>query len=337
MKHLTAADRGRIETLHHLKHSNADIARKLGIHKSTVGREINRGLNMFGRYDAEYAQELSLERQTWSYNTPKLSRYPELANYVIEHIKSGWDPSQIAGRLRSTCRVPRVCQETIYNWVYNDPHNKSQSLYQYLRFGKKTRGNHYNHERTRQQFKLPNRVSIHERPQVVRDRTRLGDWEADTVLFPQKHLIVTAYERLSGLALFQKLHTKQARVVCPVLGGMLAATKSPKTLTLDNGVEFYHHHAITAASGAEVYFADTYASHQRGGNENLNRQLRAFLPKSQDIRDLTVDELQEIQDEINNKPRRRHDWRTPNEVYKWLANNPNRVLDLKKVAFDSRT
>jgi IS30 family transposase len=165
---------------------------------------------------------------------------------------------------------------------------------------------------------------------------RLGDWEADTVLFPQKHLIVTAYERLSGLALFQKLHTKQAAVVCPALGGMLAATKTPKTLTLDNGVEFYHHHKITAVSGAEVYFADTYASHQRGGNENLNRQLRAFLPKSQDIRDLGQEELQSIQDEINNKPRQRHGWHTPNEVYSWLADHPNQVLNLEKVAFDSR-
>lgn len=337
MKHLTAADRGRIEVLLNLKHSNTQVARLLGRHKSTITREIQKGTNHLGNYTAEYAELVSAERRRRSYNSPKLTKHSELGDYVVDRIKAGWDPSQIAGRLKVTQTIPRVCAETIYAWVYDSPTNQAAALYQYLRYGKKKRGHQHIAERTRQQFKLPNRVSIHNRPTVVQERTRLGDWEGDTVVYPNKQLIVSAYERASSYGLFAQVPTKQTRVVCAVLGKLLAATNTPRTLTLDNGVEFYHHHSVTEASGVAVYFADPYASYQRGGNENLNRQLRAYLPKRTDITGLTPNELTAIQDELNHKPRKRLDWHTPVEVYGWLASHPNNTLELDKVAFEVRS
>lgn len=108
------------------------------------------------------------------------------------------------------------------------------------------------------------------------------------------------------------------------------------TITFDNGSEFTQHERITEKLGTIVYFADPYSSWQRGANENSNRQLRAYLPKRSDIRNLTQKELDNIAWELNNKPRRRLHWHTPHEVYDWLAQNPNQQLDLTQVAFGSR-
>ncbi len=304
MKHLTAADRGRIETLLQLQHSNATIARKLGRHKSTIGREIAKGTNHVGTYTAEYAQLAHQERRVHTYNTPKLTRYPELGIYVTDRIKAGWDPSQIAGRLKAMRASPRVCAETIYAWVYDSPANQTQRPYQYLRYGKKRRGWHHVAERTRQHFKLPNRVSIHDRPAIVEQRSRVGDWEGDLVIYPTKQSIATLYERLTSLALLAHVPGKQSQPICTELGRQLAG-RPAHTLTLDNGPEFYRHRLITEQSGVQVYFADPYTSWQRGGNENLNRQLRAYLPRGTDITDLTATELAAIQAELNHKPRQR--------------------------------
>ncbi|MGB4967829.1 MAG: IS30 family transposase [Candidatus Saccharimonadales bacterium] len=108
------------------------------------------------------------------------------------------------------------------------------------------------------------------------------------------------------------------------------------TITFDNGTEFTQHEKITEALGVKVYFADPYSSWQRGANENSNRQLRAYLPKRSDIRDLTQEELDEVAWEVNNKPRRKLQWHTPQEVYDWLVQNPGKQLDLGQVAFGSR-
>lgn len=332
MHQLTAADRGRIESLLTLQYSDLAIARKLGRDKSTIWRERQRGTNHTGIYSAEFAQAAYEQRRRRCYNPPKLTKYSELGEYVVDRIKTGWEPHQIAGRLKATNATPRVCAETIYAWVYTSPTNQANCLYQYLRFGKKKRGNHRTYERTRQRFKLPNRVSIHERPEIVGRRTRSGDWEGDLVIFPKKQSIATLYDRASSYALFARVPGKQSQPICRILGQLLAG-RPAHTLTLDNGPEFYRHHLVTEGCGVAVYFADPYASHQRGGNENLNRQLRAHLPKRTDITALTYGELTAIQDELNHKPRQRLGWHTPAEVYVWLASNPDKELDLREVAF----
>lgn len=343
MCHLTAAQRGKIEILSQQDYTNKAIAKEIGCHPSTIGRELKRcsvpnGSTVDFHYSSERPeQDYRLNRLNCR-NRRKLNKHPELARFVLDHLKSGHDPDQIAGRLAALNIEPRVCRETIYAWIYDDPICKKEQFYQYLKYGKKKRGYHRTHERTRQQFKIPNRVSIHQRPQEVDARCRFGDWEGDTVLYPDKYVVATLYERLSGIVRFRIVSTKSSQLVCQSIGELLNKTKAPLTLTLDNGVEFFRHKIITELSGSKIYFADKYSSHQRGGNEQMNRQLRRYLPRGKSINDVTDMDVQDIEDELNNKPRKRLAYRTPNEVYNYIKENYNKVqqegLDVTKVAFE---
>jgi IS30 family transposase len=337
MGHLTAAMRGKIEILSQQHYTNKQIAKEIGCHPSTIGRELARGSVMPGHYSAEASWQLYQFNRTNCRPRRKLNQYPELGSLVINGLKSGHDPDQIAGRMKLLGLEPRVCRETIYAWIYGDEVNQRESLYQYLKFGKKRRGRHSLRERTVQRFKIPNRVSIHERPAAVDERTRFGDWEGDTVIYPRKQVVVTLYERSSGLVRFNKARNKSSELVCGYMGQMLRDTLLPQTVTLDNGPEFHRHHLITKRSGVTVFFADTYSSWQRGGNEQMNRQLRRYLPRGCPIDDLTKHDLQTIEDELNNKPRQRLGYRTPNEVYKHIGIHYTEVqtkgLKLDMVAF----
>jgi IS30 family transposase len=238
----------------------------------------------------------------------------------------------ISGRMKAEGFIT-VCAETIYEWIYRSAWAMAEKLYQYLRQGKKHRTKHTG--RSSHKSKIPNRISIHHRPAIVDAKSRLGDWEGDSVVYTHKHAINTVNERLSGLVAFTKLTQKTAAqtatAVITKLKGLVA-----HTITFDNGSEFTNHGDITKALGVDVYFADPYSSWQRGANENSNRQLRAYLPKRSDIRELTQAELDDIAWELNNKPRRRLNWHTPQEVYDWLVQHPNQPLDLRLVAFGSR-
>jgi len=340
MGQLTAAERGKIEVLSQKYYTNKQIAREIGCHPSTIGREISKGLGIDGKYSATKSQQTYELNRSNCKNRRKLNKYPELGNMVKKYLGLGYDPDQIAGRMALLDLEHRVCRETIYAWIYEDEVNKQEKLYQYLKFGKKKRGCHRTYERTRQQFKMSNRVSIHERPAIVNKRARFGDWEGDTVLYPNRQVVITLYERMSGLVRFAKIYSKSSESVCSTMGNILRCTKSPATLTLDNGTEFYKHNLITNLSRVDVFFADVYASHQRGGNEQLNRQLRRYLPRGQSIDNLTAVDIQAIEDELNNKPRRRLGFRTPNEVYRHIILHYDEIqtkgLNTDMVAFEVR-
>lgn len=335
MKHLTAAQRGNIETLLQEQYTKKEIAERLNKYPSTIGREIKKGLDGNGDYHAWIAQVAYEANRKRCVQIPKLDHPANhrLRNRIVACLQKGWDPSMIAGRLAGEGFELIVCAETIYEWIYNSAYAIAEKLYQYLRQGKKRRTQHKG--RSSQKSKIPNRVSIHDRPSVVAEKSRLGDWEGDSVLYTHKHAINTVSERLSSLVAFTKLTQKTALLTAEAVVGKLSQYVA-HTITFDNGSEFTMHGLITEAIGTAVYFADPYSSWQRGANENSNRQLRAYLPKRTDIRDLTQDELDDIAWELNNKPRRRLGWHTPAEVYNWLAQNPNQQLDLTQVAFGSR-
>jgi IS30 family transposase len=335
MKHLTAAQRGNIETLLQEKYTNKDIARKLGRDPSSISREIKKGLDGKGNYDAWIAQVAYETNRKRCKQIPKLDHPANhrLRGWIVACLQKGWDPSMIAGRLAGEGFSLLVCAETIYEWVYNSAWAIAEKLYQYLRQGKKRRTKHKG--RSTKKSKIPNRVSIHERPAIVDEKARLGDWEGDSVVYTHKHAINTVNERVSSLVAFTKLTQKTALLTAEAVITKLSRYIAC-TITFDNGTEFTQHGLITEALGIPVYFADPYSSWQRGANENINRQLRAYLPKRSDIRDLTQRELDNIAWELNNKPRRRLNWHTPQEVYDWLVQNQNRQLDLTQVAFGSR-
>lgn len=335
MKHLTAAQRGNIETLLQEKYTNKQIAQKLGRSPSTISREIAKGLDGSSIYHAWVAQVTYETNRKRSKQIPKLDHPANhrLRGWIVACLQKGWDPSMICGRLKAEGFNPVVCAETIYEWVYNSIYAIAEKLYQYLRQGKKRRTKHTG--RSSQKSKIPNRISIHERPAAVDQKARVGDWEGDSVVYTHKHAINTVNERVSSLVAFTKLTQKTALLTANAVIAKLRSYVA-YTITFDNGSEFTQHGLITAALGISVYFADPYSSWQRGANENSNRQLRAYLPKRSDIRDLTQKELDNIAWELNNKPRRRLQWHTPQEVYDWLVEHPSKQLDLAQVAFGSR-
>ena len=335
MKHLTAADRGSIETLLQEKYTNKEIAQRVGKDPSTIGREIKKGLDGSGNYRAWIAQ---VAYETNRKRCKQIAKLDHPANYrlrswIVACLQNGWDPSMIAGRLRAEGFSLVVCAETIYAWIYTSAWAIAEKLFQYLRQGKKHRTKHKG--RSAQRSKIPNRVSIHDRPAVVDERSRLGDWEGDSVIYTHKHAINTVNERVSSLVAFTKLTQKTALATAEAVIGKLSQYIA-HTITFDNGTEFTAHGLMSTALGVSVYFADPYSSWQRGANENSNRQLRAYLPKRSDIRDLIQKELDNIAWELNNKPRRRLQWHTPQEVYDWCLQNPDKPLDLTQVAFGSR-
>lgn len=339
MSHLTAADRGRIETLLQEQYTNKEIARRLGRSPSTICREIKKGLDGSGIYHewiATVAYETNRKR---CLQIPKLDHPANwrLRAAVVACLQNGWDPSMVAGRLRKDPEwrdLPVfVCAETIYEWIYTSIWAIAEKLHQYLRLGKKRRTKQKG--RGTHRSKIPNRVSIHDRPSVVAEQSRVGDWEGDSVVFTHLHAVNTLNERVSSLVAFTKLTQKTAALTAEAVITKLKLYVA-HTITFDNGTEFTQHERITAALGIDVYFADPYSSWQRGANENSNRQLRAYLPKRSDIRNLTQKELDSIAKELNNKPRRRLQWHTPQEVYNWLVQNQDKPLDLTQVAFGSR-
>ena len=334
MKHLAAAQRGNIETLLQEKYTNKEIAQKLGRDPGTISREIKKGLDGSGVYRAWLAQVAYEANRKRCKQIPKLDHPANhrLRSWIVACLQKGWDPSMISGRMKAEGYIT-VCAETIYEWIYASTYAIAEKLYQYLRQGKKRRTKHTG--RSSHKSRIPNRVSIHERPQIVADKARLGDWEGVSVIYTHKHAINTVNERLSGLVAFTKLTAKTAvQTIEAVISKLRDYTAH--TITFDNGSEFTQHGLITKALDIAVYFADPYSSWQRGANENSNRQLRAYLPKRSDIRKLTQKELDNIAWELNNKPRRRLNWHTPQEVYDWLAVNPTKQLDLAQVAFGSR-
>lgn len=339
MKHLTAAQRGSIETLLQEQYTYKQIATKLGRSPSAIGREIKKGLDGNGIYYAWIAQAAYKANRRHCKQIPKLDHPANhrLRSAVVSLIEKGWDPAQVAGRLHDDPawrHLPAVvCAETIYHWIYTSIWATTEKLYQYLRYGKKRRTKHKG--RSARCSKIPNRVSIHERPDIVDTKTRVGDWEGDSVIYTYKHAINTVNERASSLVAFTKLSQKTALLTASAVITKLKPYIA-HTITFDNGTEFTQHSLITEAINIDVYFADPYSSWQRGANENSNRQLRAYLPKRSDIRNLTQKELDNIATELNNKPRKRLKWHTPQEVYDWLAKNQDKQLNLNKVAFGSR-
>ena len=323
-QHLTAAVRGSIEALIQEQYSMRDIAKKLGISPSTVSREINvRG--MPSEYDARIAQE-HYERMRLRSRQKKKCLYSKRQHALVEKLQVGWSPEQIAGRWKRERSTLYVCPETIYQFLYTDPWAKEEGLFQYLRYGRKKRKKQTG--RSVHCSKIPNRVSIHERPSIVAKRQEFGHCEGDSVLYAKKRAINTLNDLATGKVWFTKLEQKTARATERVLITRILDV-GIKSITVDNGTEFMEHERVTTVTRVPVFFADAYCSNQRGANENVNMLLRGYLPKQADITDLTQEELDDIAGELDNRPRKRFGYKTPNEMYHLLKGGSTVALDIR--------
>ncbi len=322
MSHITYEQRYTIQKMLEQKKSQTEIANTIGKHKSVVCREIKRNSNRDGGYSADSARRKAELRVK---NKPKSKRLTESLLLEITHYLSlKYSPEQITGRLRKEGK-PMVSHECIYQYIWKDKRNGGV-LYKHLR----RQGRRY---RKRANVKagrglIPNRVDISQRPLEVEMKRRFGDLEVDTIIGrSHKEAIVTINDRASGMLKMRKVEKKSAQKVKNVVVEMLQDwLPFIQTMTADNGKEFAQHEAISEELNIEVYFARPYHSWERGANENLNGLIRQYFPKKTDFKTITNQQIQDAENELNNRPRKRLNFESPLE-------RMNNILFFNPVAF----
>jgi IS30 family transposase len=305
---LTREQRYQIYALKKEGHNQTQIAVNLACHKSTISRELRRNCGLKG-YRPGQAEEMAYDRQCEAYS----ARIAWHTWQEVERLlRLEWSPEQIAGYLKRE-KDATVSHECIYLYIYAEK-RRGGTLHQYLRSQKKQRKRYSGYIRRGQ---IPNRTSIDKRPKIVADKTRFGDWEVDTIVGAHhKGGILSAVERRSKLVRLRKLSTKAAAEMkdnCLEVLGPLAPRVH--TITVDNGKEFCDHELIAAGLQARIFFAHPYASWERGLVENTNGLIRQYFPKKFNFANFTAEELQQVEDKLNNRPRKSLGYRTPNQVF----------------------
>lgn len=329
-KQLTPEQRYQMDALLTTQHeiTQKEIAQRIGVHPSTVSRELKRyrqaNPDSAQRYQATSAQLQTNQRRE---QAKKFTKYSDkLMSFIVKQMVAGWSPEQICGYLKRRSRGKiRLSPETIYQWLYLDQ-LIGGSGYTYLRRAKKLRQKRSSAYKRRSQ--IPNRISIHERPSEIETRTELGHFEGDTIVGKgKKTALVTLVERVSGITKIERVTQCAAE---PVLHAILNMSQAIKisSLTLDNGKEFSKHESLTEQTDISVYFADPYSSWQRGTNENTNGLIRQYFRKGTDFAKVSDEQVKEVEDMLNNRPRKRLGYRTPNQVWREAMRSGNHSVAL---------
>ena len=309
--HITTEQRYEIDVLRRQGYSNRKIGKILGKHPASIGRELRRN-GASGRYGGKIAGTRAVKRRhAASSRRHRLS--PELQAVIDEKLRvEQWSPEQISHRLHAEGH-PSVSPESVYLYIWRDKRNGG-TLYQHLRQQKKRRKRYGSNDR---RGVIPNRVSIDERPPIVAERSRIGDWEIDTVI-GAKHqgAFVTSVERASRYLVMTAVTSTKAPEVTEALIRMMKPHRAKvRTFTSDNGREFTEHQKIARALGADVYFAHPYHSWERGTNEITNGLVRQYFPKGTSLLDVDPQKVQEAETKINNRPRKVLGWKSACEVF----------------------
>ncbi|AML52345.1 IS30 family transposase [Falsihalocynthiibacter arcticus] len=318
---LSITERRRIERWKHTKVPVDEMARVLKRCRSTIYRELRRNhfsdesLPKYAGYYGEAAHTKTADRRA---RQRKLIKHPSLCDSVIRQLKNGWTPEQIGNRMILEKAPLRVCQETIYRYIYSKD-GMNQELWWYLpthRMSRKPR-----RARKRQPPKFHRDVSILFRPDDVAHRRQFGHWEADLMLFKQtlgQTNVTTLVERVSRFTLILKNPNRRTK---PVMGKIMKAIKdlphvARRSITFDRGTEFVSWPHLQAEIGTLTWFCDPSSPWQKGTVENTNRRARRWLPRKRDIRRLTDHDIKEISDRLNSTPRKCLGWKTPAEVFR---------------------
>ncbi len=306
-KQLTLRQRYQIWTLKRLGLKQREIAVDVGVDRSTISRELRRNGSKAG-YNPMAAEQLAHKRR----REKARQRIPEeVWSEVDEKLRENWSPEQISGRRRTGGQYP-ISHERIYQHIYLDK-EAGGDLHTHLRCRRKHR-KRYGSYRKRAAF-AGCMKGIDERPLIVAERGRIGDMEIDTIVGKGHHqAIITMVDRRSKLLRMRKVDRKTASVVAEgVCEGLKDLTVH--TLTSDNGPEFAHYYSIVRKLGADYYFCHPYSSWERGTNENTNGLIRQFFPKKTRFDTITAAEIKQVEDKLNNRPRKSLNYQTPNEVY----------------------
>ena len=327
---LTIYEREQIESWLRVGKKKKWIADQLKRDYSIVKREIKRNSGTVLPYNAQEAHYYAARRRKKT-NVRKLEKWQneKLTGYVTAELEAGKSPEQIAGRLKEyppdelkQCKNKTVSYESIYHWIY-DGEGRFGGLYKKLRRKQRIRKPKLARKKQLKTI-IKEKVSIHQRPEIVNMRERIGDWETDSVIFSGKSILSVQYERKTKLCRLHKCEDKSAarseEAVCDSIESL------PRnfwlSITRDNGSENVLHTETEVPS----YFCDTYASWQKGGVENLNGLIREYFPKKSNLDNIEEGYVYEIQEKLNNRARKALNYLTPNEVI---------ALEMKKGALNS--
>jgi IS30 family transposase len=304
---LTQEQRYQIYALLKMDHNRTDIAAVIGTHKTTISRELGRNGGLRG-YRPKQAHHKALSRR----NHSRIRILPETWEMVETRLRLDWSPEQVSGWLHRHHAI-QVSHEWIYQYILVDK-QAGGDLYRHLRCQKKRRKRYGSYDR---RGKLPNRVSIEERPAIVEQRQRIGDWEVDTIVGKGHHqAIVTLTERKSRFSLLSKVEQRTADQVSEALIDLLLPVSDRlHTLTADNGKEFAEHERVAQELQADFFFAHPYAAWERGANENMNGLVRQYIPKKCNFASVTDAVLIRIMKRLNHRPRKCLDFLSPFEVF----------------------
>jgi len=307
-KQLAQEQRYQIYALKKAGVKDTEIANILQVHKSTICRELKR--NAGGRgYRPRQAHSLTLSRKRNS-----IHRRITHAEWILveELIEEDWSPEQISCWLKMNTRI-RLSHEWIYQYIRADRQSRG-TLYTHLRCRKKRRKK-YGSSSARGQ--IPDRISIDKRPAIVETRTRIGDWEIDTIVGARhKQAIVSIVDRKTRFTLLHKVERRSSQNVSDATRQLLAPYKDKVlTITADNGKEFSNHRVISMSLDADFYFAHAYASWERGLNENTNGLVRQYFPKKSSFAAITAEDIDLVMELLNSRPRKCLGFKTPNELF----------------------
>lgn len=321
-KQLTSEQRYTISVLLQRKCSKKSIAEAIGVHPSTVTRELKRNSSQRGVYKWDKTHKQAEKRSKRSPGNRAISKviWDEVRHHLVN---DQWSPEQISGYLAKS--GSKISHETIYKWIRIDKRDRG-TLYKHLRHRLKHRSRPVGAAR---RYHIPNRVGIEERPKEV-DGKRFGDFEMDTIVGPNnQQAIVTLVERSTNRLFMEKLkHGKDSKELTLTVIKMLTPYKdSIRSITTDNGREFAAHAKISEAIGVRVYFTDPYSSWQKGAIENANGLIRQYIPKGMPFKNVSDSQIRQIQDKINNRPRKKLHFSSPDELFSKNIGGATRYLE----------
>ena len=318
---LNLRERRAIEDMLYTKVPVSRIAAEIGRHRSTIYRESKR--NSFSDEELPYldgyyginAQRYAAARRT---RRGKLIRLPELREAVIDRLKEGWSPEQIAGRLGFEGQPIRISHETIYAHVYSRE-GQSAALARYLPSRRKKRKPRY--ARRPRGLVFPPDRSIHGRPEYVKTRETFGEWEGDLMIFEKaqgKMNVASLVERKTRFAMLFRNNDRSSTQFMNRLMDVMVSLPQParRSITFDRGLEFREWRKLQPGIGTVAWFCDPQAPWQKGSVENLNKRARRYLPRDTQLAALSNPKMKAICDRLNGTPRKCLGWRTPTEAFR---------------------
>jgi len=312
-KQITSDERDLIATHHANGFSLSEIAKMLDRHKSTISRELTRNRPEYSKiYLSSQAHKKAKKRKQNAATKEELKCH-KIRNFVKNKLLEGWTPEIIAGSLALSSKKLKISHESIYQYIYK----KRPDLVQYLprahrkRFKRTPKSNKKNN-------RIPNRISIDQRPEEINNRSQFGHWESDAIISKQSKVALSvSIERISKLVKIKKIKQNKADLFSKAIIRRMKPLPgfARRSFTYDNGLENVLHELINDQLNTDSYFCNPYHSWEKGSVENVNGLIRRFLPKKTDFAKITHKRIKEIESLLNNRPRKCLGFRTPNQVF----------------------